>query len=114
MDFLIDTHAIIWFITDSAKLPRKTKQIIEDKGNNCYVSLATYWEIGIKHSLGRLVLNTDLESIFKIIEDSGKELLPITTKHPNSGFRAPAVIPAQIFFRYTTPRIYLDPELGFA
>jgi PIN domain nuclease of toxin-antitoxin system len=28
-----------------------------------------------------LVLNTVLESIFKIIEDSGIELLPITTKH---------------------------------
>ena len=81
MDLLIDTHAIIWFITDSAKLPMKTKQIIENKGNNCYVSLATYWEIAIKHSLGRLVLISDLETIFKIIEETGIELLPITTKH---------------------------------
>ena len=81
MNFLIDTHAVIWFITDNAKLPLKIKQIIEDKKNSCYVSLATYWEIAIKHSLGRLILNSDLEAIFKIIEETGIELLPITTKH---------------------------------
>ncbi|MCD4694942.1 MAG: type II toxin-antitoxin system VapC family toxin [Bacteroidales bacterium] len=81
MDLLVDTHAIIWFITDSGKLPINSKKIIKDTKNNCYVSLATYWEIGIKHSLGRLDLKTDLESIFNLIEDTGFELLPITTNH---------------------------------
>jgi len=31
MNVLIDTHALIWFITDNDKLPLKTKQIIENK-----------------------------------------------------------------------------------
>jgi predicted nucleic-acid-binding protein len=35
MNLLIDTHALIWFITDNDKLPFKTKQIIENKENNC-------------------------------------------------------------------------------
>ncbi|TVQ08202.1 MAG: type II toxin-antitoxin system VapC family toxin [Bacteroidetes bacterium] len=78
MNLLIDTHALIWFITDNDKLPLKTKQIIENKENNCYVSIATYWEIGIKNSIGRLELNTDLETIFQIIEEPGFETLPIT------------------------------------
>ena len=79
MNLLIDTHALIWFITDNDKLPLKTKQIIENKENNCYVSIATYWEIGIKNSIGRLDLNSDLETIFQIIEETGFETLPITT-----------------------------------
>jgi len=79
MNLLIDTHALIWFITDNDKLPLKTKQIIENKENNCYVSIATYWEIGIKNSIGRLDLNSDLETIFRIIEETGFETLPITT-----------------------------------
>ncbi len=79
MNLLIDTHALIWFITDNDKLPFKTKQIIENKENNCYVSIATYWEIGIKNSIGRLDLKSDLETIFEIIEESGFETLPITT-----------------------------------
>ena len=79
MDLLIDTHAVIWFITEDSKLPLKTKKIIENSENNCYVSIATYWEIAIKHSLGRLNLDSDLENIFQIIEKTGFEILPITT-----------------------------------
>lgn len=30
MDLLIDTHAVIWFITEDSKLPLKTKKIIEN------------------------------------------------------------------------------------
>ncbi len=79
MNLLIDTHALIWFITDNDKLPLKTKQIIENKENNCFVSIATYWEIGIKNSIGRLDLKSDLVTIFQIIEETGFETLPITT-----------------------------------
>jgi len=57
MELLVDTHAVIWFITEDLKLPPKTKGIIEDTSNNCFVSIATYWEIAIKQSLGRLDLN---------------------------------------------------------
>ncbi|RLD54386.1 MAG: PIN domain nuclease [Bacteroidetes bacterium] len=81
MDLLIDTHTLIWFITDNDKLPNKTKQLIENRRNTCYVSIASYWEIAIKHSLGRLFLESDLEEIFGIIENTGFELLPITTNH---------------------------------
>lgn len=79
MNLLIDNHALIWFITNNDKLPFKTKQIIENKENNCYVSIATYWEIGIKNSIGRLDLKSDLETIFEIIEETGFETLPLTT-----------------------------------
>ena len=81
MDLLIDTHAVIWFITDNNRLPTKTKHLIENKRNNCFISMATFWEIAIKYSIGRLDLNSDLDNIFKIIEDTGFEILPITTIH---------------------------------
>ena len=79
MNFLVDTHVLIWFITDDIKLPVKTKQIIENKENSCYISIASYWEIAIKNSIGRLDLNSDLETIFEVIEESGFETLPLTT-----------------------------------
>lgn len=34
MDLLIDTHAVIWFITEDKKLPQKTRQILENVENN--------------------------------------------------------------------------------
>ncbi len=79
MDLLLDTHTVIWFITEDSKLPLKTKKIIENSENNCFVSIATLWEIAIKHSLGRLNLDSELENIFAIIEKTGFEILPITT-----------------------------------
>ena len=81
MNLLVDTHALIWFITDNNKLPINTKKFIESNDNDCYVSIATFWEIGIKNSIGRLDLNSDLQKIFRIIEESGFDILPITTNH---------------------------------
>ncbi len=81
MNLLIDTHAVIWFIADNPKLPKSTKQIIEDSNNTCYISIASYWELAIKHTLGRLELSSDLENIFQIIEETGFQILPITTSH---------------------------------
>ena len=81
MNILLDTHAVIWFITEDPKLPLASKKIIENPENNCFVSMATYWEMGIKHSLDRLNLQNPLERIFEIIEESGFELLPITSSH---------------------------------
>ena len=81
MELLVDTHAVIWFITNDSNLPKKIKAIIEDSGNRCVVSIASLWEIGIKHSLGRLELKSDLEKIFEIVEQSGFGILPITPEH---------------------------------
>ncbi len=81
MNLLLDTHAVIWFITDDSRLPRRTKTLLEDSGNNCFISIATLWEIAIKNSLGRLELNAELKEIFSIINNTGFELLPITESH---------------------------------
>lgn len=81
MNYLVDTHAVIWFITNNERLPSHTKSLMEDKSNMCFVSIATYWEMSIKHSIGRLTLHTDLASIFQIIDESGFEILPITINH---------------------------------
>lgn len=81
MNYLLDTHTVIWFITNDIKLPISTKYIIEDLNNNCFVSIASYWEIAIKHSIGRLDFTTSIENIFDFIEKSGFDVLPITLSH---------------------------------
>ena len=35
MKFLLDTHTLIWYVTDSPKLSLKTQQLIND-GNNIF------------------------------------------------------------------------------
>lgn len=81
MNLILDTHTAIWFITDDDKLPPFSKQTIQDTQNTCYVSIATFWEMGIKYSLGKLELNAGLNKIFELFFESGLLLLPITPDH---------------------------------
>ncbi len=81
MNLIIDTHATIWFITEDKTLPTNVKALIEDSSNLCFVSVASLWEMGIKHTLGKLDLKVGLERIFELIDQSGLTILPITTTH---------------------------------
>jgi PIN domain nuclease of toxin-antitoxin system len=81
MNVLIDTHALIWFITNDDKLSSLSRDIIENSSNTCLVSIASLWEMGIKFSLGKLELRTELKRAFQIIDESGFEVLPIAPNH---------------------------------
>lgn len=81
MNLLLDTHTLIWYITDNQRLPANTRSLIELPENICFVSLATYWEMGIKNSLGRLDFKKPIMTIFEIIEQSGFEILPFNVNH---------------------------------
>ncbi len=54
MRVLLDTHAFLWWLVDSARLSRVAYNAIADEGNDILVSAASAWEITIKHRLGRL------------------------------------------------------------
>jgi PIN domain nuclease of toxin-antitoxin system len=81
MTYLLDTHTVIWFVADHHNLPDKTKEKICDSNSICYASIASYWEIAIKYALGKLSLDIELEHFFKVIEQSGIAILPITASH---------------------------------
>ena len=52
---LLDTHTLLWYLTDDPQLPRSLKEQIS-KQPLAYISAAVIWEIAIKGSLGRLAL----------------------------------------------------------
>lgn len=82
MDILLDTHVYLWFIAGDNRLSACSREAIEDLDNLKIVSVASLWEITIKHSLGKLVLKTDLHDIvFAHIVDNGFDLLPIESGH---------------------------------
>ena len=64
MRLLPDTHALIWFLEDDARLGRQARAAICDGANESPVSDATAWEAGIKHSLGKLRLPAPFEELF--------------------------------------------------
>jgi len=53
---LLDTHSFLWFISGSERLSRPARTLIETRENPMLVSVASLWEIAIKHGLGKLSL----------------------------------------------------------
>ncbi|MEZ4960396.1 MAG: type II toxin-antitoxin system VapC family toxin [Saprospiraceae bacterium] len=54
MNYLIDTHVLIWFGETSPQLPERIRVLIEDTSNNIFVSTAAIWEMAIKMALKKL------------------------------------------------------------
>jgi PIN domain nuclease of toxin-antitoxin system len=67
MNLLLDTHSLIWFINGDERLPVKSRDLIKNLDNRCFISVASIWEIAIKISLNKLDLNGGFEEISKII-----------------------------------------------
>lgn len=53
MRILLDTHILLWALTDDPKLFTKAKKLIET-ATEVYISAATFWETSIKIGLGKL------------------------------------------------------------
>lgn len=60
MRYLLDTHVILWWFTAPEKIKPKAQKIISDTSNNIFFSSASFWEMAIKKSLGRLTLPHNL------------------------------------------------------
>lgn len=82
MKLLLDTHIFIWLATDPGKLPLQARAACQDLNNTLVLSVASVWEIQIKHQLGKLTLVTPLE---RIIADqqvvNAITLLPVELTH---------------------------------
>ena len=54
MRALLDTHAFLWWIADSARLSGMARDVISDDANDILVSAASAWEIATKYRIGKL------------------------------------------------------------
>lgn len=64
MRLLLDTHTLIWWLTENPSLPASARRLIAHKNNTALVSAASAWEIATKVRLGRLAVAADLASDF--------------------------------------------------
>ena len=78
--FLLDTHAFFWFLSDDPKLPAHAKTTIES-AQSVFISIAFFWEMAIKDSLGKLKLPASIPDLISGCERNGFTVLPITAEH---------------------------------
>lgn len=82
MKLLLDTHAVLWFWWDDARLAEHARRLIADASNEKLVSLATPWEVAIKVSLGKLDVGEPFTGFFPtFMSRSSFEWLPMRQQH---------------------------------
>jgi PIN domain nuclease of toxin-antitoxin system len=82
VQLLLDTHALIWWLTGNESLSLAARAAISDDSNTVFVSAASVWEITTKHRLGKLpgiaAIAADLEGA---VAGQGFNGLPISLRH---------------------------------
>jgi len=79
---LLDTHVFLWWLDDAPDLSAPARLAIADVGNECYLSLASCWEMAIKSSLGKLRLARPVERfVSEQLTANGFHLLNIELRH---------------------------------
>lgn len=82
---LLDTHVVLWWLTDDPTLPKEIKRSINEDVD-VFVSAATVWEVAIKQGCGKLTAPVDLA---QKIRDSDLPHIPITSIHATTAGRLP-------------------------
>ena len=87
MRLLLDTHVLLWLLSDPERLGEAVLAILRGEANEIRVSAATAWEIAIKKQMGKLRAPDDLEAQ---LEAGGVTALPITLAHARLAGSLPA------------------------
>ena len=82
MKLLLDTHTFLWWVAASDELSRKARSAVGSARNECFVSVASGWEIAIKVSLGKLRIDGALDRFLpEQLAANGFQALPIDFRH---------------------------------
>jgi PIN domain nuclease of toxin-antitoxin system len=87
MSLLLDTHVVLWWLTDDPTLSGDIKTRL-DHDPDVYVSAATVWEVTIKQAAGKLTAPADLP---ERIRGSGFAELAINPEHAIAAGRLPLI-----------------------
>jgi PIN domain nuclease of toxin-antitoxin system len=75
---LLDTHVVVWTLSDPERLSAKTRAAIETEENEIFVSVVSPWELAIKGPREGLRLPDNLEAE---ANQRGFDLLPVLFRH---------------------------------
>ena len=80
--YLLDTHVLLWVLTDPARLSDPVAHLLGDSSNRLHISAASAWEIATKVRLGKLPLAESITMGFtQHLRRAAIETLDIATEH---------------------------------
>lgn len=93
MKILLDTHAILWWLSGDPKVNQQASELISDPANDILVSSASLWEMLVKARTGKLTVN--MQNLLIEVQNQDFQLLGIE--------------PAHLLELEPLPRVHKDP-----
>ena len=81
MRLLLDTHILIWSLTDDPRLSDKARGMILDEKNDIYFSSVSVWEVALKHSIHPDNVSFTGQDMARYCEEAGFEPLNLKNDH---------------------------------
>ena len=82
MKLLIDSHAIVWWMTDDPRLSPVARQMLGSAKYPRFLSLASLWELSLKVAAGRLQgIGSTIGNLQQAAAKQAIGILPITYEH---------------------------------
>ncbi len=82
MRVLLDTHTLYWYTTGDPQLSAAAQMVIQDVTNEVFISPASFWEIALKVSKGKWVMNQTFDKFLDAcLKSYGFRMLPIEPTH---------------------------------
>ena len=87
MKLLLDTQVMLWWLLGDTRLRPETRELIARRP--CVVSVASIWEVSIKHRLGKLPIDP---AIFRDgCVAAGAAVIPISDAHVIESGKLPSI-----------------------
>ena len=77
MRCLLDTQVMLWWLLDDPRLGAESRKLLASRP--CVVSVASIWEVAIKHRIGKLEVSPIVFRDQSIA--AGADLLPVQDSH---------------------------------
>lgn len=79
MRYLLDTHALLWWLDDDSRMGQATRSAISDPANTIFVSVVSLWELTVKARIGKL--KVDVDAVMAAPAQEGFTLLTVMIDH---------------------------------
>ena len=86
MNLLLDSHTLLWWLSDVPRLGRAAYDAIASPRNEVFVSAVSIWELAVKREKGTLPAPDDLTTL---VEQKGFTPLPLTLFHAEQAAMLP-------------------------
>lgn len=82
MNFLIDSHTLVWSLLEDHRLSKRARHIFQSPPGSLHISMVSLWELSIKITIGKLrTLGSSIAYFRDECREYGIQIIPLRIEH---------------------------------